>query len=237
MLNNIKPENIKYIIHQGKKTTVFLLEGSTAETWLPLKDVYAYLPQDKFLNIQKGIVVNANQIVNISSGGIYTMTDGRIFQGRKRVLSEHKKIRKSLGLESPPSPSDEYKPPLGLLEKCTLLDEMPIAFCIIELVFDENGHGVDFVFRYCNDAMTDVEGVPVSEMINRSFYEVFKNGDRKWLVAYADVALNGKTRIMTDYSPEIDKQLTIYCYQPIPGYCACILIPSASEARTVQTEN
>lgn len=59
---------------------------------------------------------------------------------------------------------------------------MPIAFCVIELVFDEKGHGVDFVFRYCNEMMADVEGMPVSEMINRSFYEVFENGDKSgWL--------------------------------------------------------
>ena len=98
--------------------------------------------------------------------------------------------------------------------------------CIIELVFDAEGHGVDFVFRYCNDEMAVVEGVPVSEMLNHSFYEVFENGDKKWLVTYADVALNGNKHILQDYSPEIDKTLTIYCFQPASGYCACVLIPS-----------
>ena len=74
--------------------------------------------------------------------------------------------------------------------------------------------------------MAIVEGVPVSEMLNHSFYEVFENGDKKWLVTYADVALNGNKHILHDYSPEIDKTLTIYCFQPAPGYCACVLIPS-----------
>ena len=224
--NNINVKNIKYVVHQNKKTTIYLIEGKNIETWIPMKDIYINLPQPDFLNIQKGILVNSNQIINISSDGIYTMTDGRTFQGRKRGLSEHRKIRKKLGLDSLTLASDNYVPPLGLLEKCTLLDKMPLAFCIIELVFDENGHGVDFVFRYCNEMMADVEGVPVNEMINRSFYEVFLNGDKKWLVTYADVALNGNSRTLTDYSPEIGKQLTIYCYQPISGYCACILIPT-----------
>ena len=71
-----------------------------------------------------------------------------------------------------------------------------------------------------------VEGITVSEMLNRSFYEVFENGDKKWLVTYADVALNGNKHILQDYSPEIDKTLTIYCFQPASGYCACVLIPS-----------
>ena len=124
-----------------------------------------------------------------------------------------------------PMPQAEFVPPLSFFEKCSILDDMPVAYCVIELVFDADGHGVDFVFRYCNKHMEVVEGIPVEEMLNRSFYEVFKNGDRKWLISYADVALNGVQRTLHDYSPEIDKNLTIYCYQPQPGYCACVLVP------------
>ena len=88
------------------------------------------------------------------------------------------------------------------------MDEMPLAYCVIELVFDEDGHGVDFIFRYCNKEMAVVEGVTVEEMLNRSFYEVFRNGDRKWLVSYADVALNGTKHTLKDFSPEIGKDNT-----------------------------
>ena len=48
---------------------------------------------------------------------------------------------------------------------------------------------------------------PVEAMVNHSFYEVLQNGDRKWLVAYADVALNGVQRVLhissrrTPYTP------------------------------------
>jgi len=38
-----------------------------------------------------------------------------------------------------------------------------------------------------------------------------------------DVALNGTKHILHDYSPEVDEYLTIHCYQPEPGYCACVL--------------
>ena len=63
---------------------------------------------------------------------------------------------------------------LPLLEKCSVLDDMPVAYCVIELVFDENGHGIDFIFRYCNKQMEVIEGVPVEDMVDHSFYEVFK---------------------------------------------------------------
>lgn len=140
-------------------------------------------------------------------------------------MSVHRKLRKTLFPESLHNSSEAFVPPLGFYEKCSILDHMPIAYCVIELVFDENGHGIDFIFRYCNQHMEVVEGVPKEEMLDHSFYEVFKNGDKKWLVAYADVALNGSTRTIHDYSPEIDKHLTIHCYQPEAGFCACVLVP------------
>lgn len=52
---------------------------------------------------------------------------------------------------------------MGFYEKCSIMDEMPLAYCVIELVFDEDDHGVDFIFRYCNKEMAVVEGVPVEE--------------------------------------------------------------------------
>lgn len=119
---------------------------------------------------------------------------------------------------------DKTKLPLEILEKCTLMDESPLAFCVIELVFEKDGHGIDFIFRYCNREMEMFKGVKIENMINRSFYAVFPDGDKKWLVPYADVAINGTRRIIHDYSPEIGENICVYCFQPQQGYCACLLV-------------
>ena len=221
----ISISDIFYLTRQTPHTIITLSDGQRIATTSPIKEISLYLPKEDFVNISKGIVLRKNQIVHISDEGIYTMTDGSEFQGRKRNLSQHKQIRQALGLVKNTT-AEEKELPLELLDKCSILNDMPLAFCVIELVFDSAGHGVDFVFRYCNDEMAVVEGVPVSKMLNHSFYEVFENGDKKWLVTYADVALNGTRHILHDYSPEIDKTLTIYCFQPYPRYCACVLIPS-----------
>ena len=222
---NIDISNILYLTRQNPLTKITFFDGKEILTAIPVKEIAIYLPDEEFVNITKGILLRKSQIVNISDDGLYTMTDGSVFQGRKRNISQHKQLRQALGLSKEQNEKAEKMIPLELLEKCSILNDMPLAFCVIELVFDANGRGVDFVFRYCNEEMAVVEGIPVSEMLNNSFYEVFENGDKKWLVTYADVALNGKKVILHDYSPEIGKDLTIYCFQPHPGYCACILIP------------
>ena len=210
-------ENILYIYRKDRKTVIRRTDGEEFALFVPVHSVLSALPESEFLNISKGTVVCRSHIVNISNDGVYTMSDGRTFQGRKRGMSSHRRLSAEIGLA-------ETKPrSLKMLEKCSLLDDMPLAFCVIELVFNTDGHGVDFIFRYCNAEMAVVEGVPVEEMLDRSFYKVFPNGDKKWLVAYADVALNGTKHTLRDYSPEIDKELTIHCYQTEPGYFACVL--------------
>ena len=223
---NIDIANILYLTRQNPHTKITFFDGKEILTAIPVKEIAIYLPDEEFVNITKGILLRKSQIVNISDDGLYTMTDGSVFQGRKRNISQHKQLRQALGLSKEQNEKTEKMIPLELLEKCSILNDMPLAFCVIELVFDANGRGVDFVFRYCNEEMAVVEGIPVSEMLNNSFYEVFENGDKKWLVTYADVALNGTKVVLHDYSPEIGKDLSIYCFQPHPGYCACILIPS-----------
>lgn len=217
--------DILYLTRETPHTVITLLDGRHIATTIPMKVLLESMPAGEFLNTSKGITLRKEQIAHISDSGVYTMTDGANFQGRKRNPSQHLKIRHELGLDAF-SKSSDHPVSLGLLEKCTLLNDMPLAFCVIELVFDEHGHGIDFVFRYCNDEMAVVEGVPVSEMLNHSFYEVFENGDKKWLVTYADVALNGTKHVLHDFSTEINQTLTIHCFQPCPGYCACVLIPS-----------
>ena len=223
---NIDIDNILYLTRQNPHTKITFFDGKEILTEIPVKEIAIYLPDEEFVNITKGVLLRKSQIVNISGDGLYTMTDGSVFQGRKRNISQHKQLRQALGLSKEQDAKAEKMIPFELLEKCSILNDMPLAFCVIELVFDANGRGVDFVFRYCNEEMAVVEGIQVSEMLNNSFYEVFKNGDKKWLVTYADVALNGTKVILHDYSPEIGKDLSIYCFQPHPGYCACILIPS-----------
>lgn len=229
----IHPERILSAYNTKDKVTLCFDSGEEAMAFIRFKDLLDILPKEDFVVIRRGTVVRKDAIVAIGNDGVYTMLDGRSYQGFKRSLVTHKKLRRELGLDKTLPLSEPIgevdlvtKMPLTLLEKCTLLEDMPVAYCIIEIIFDEAGHGIDFIFRYCNKHMAVIEGIPVEDMVNHSFYEVFKNGDRKWLVAYADVALNGAVHTLHDYSPEIDKYLTIHCYQPEPGYCACVLLLS-----------
>ena len=125
--NDLCPENILYLYRNDRKTVVHRMDGEEAALYAPLHSVLSVLPEDRFLNISKGIAVCRSQIVNISNDGVYTMSDGRTFQGRKRGMSDHRRLRAEIGVAD----TQPHSMNMSLLEKCSLLDDMPLAFCIL----------------------------------------------------------------------------------------------------------
>ncbi len=218
--NHIQIENIKYLTREDSKTCIHLLNDKTFFTYITIKDFFSSLEAHDFICVNKGIIVAKKQI-NFIEDGIYHMSDGSTFQGRKRTVAAHKRLNETLHQ----SIADNLQTVSDIQNRFSILDNMPIAFCVIELVFNNDGHGMDFVFRYCNRQMEVIEGKTIEEMMNHSFFSVFPNADKKWLVAYTDVAVNGNARYIRDYSPEIEKEIFVRCYQPLEGFCACLLSP------------
>lgn len=205
--------DVAYITREGRKSVLNLTDGTKLETFETIKRIIADDTTNNLECINKGVVVNMKH-VSLFEDNKFTMKDGTIFLGRVRATKKELAVVENI---INGNKNDKWV-------KYSILERMPLAFCVIELVFDKDGRGLDFIFRYCNEEMAALEGKPIEEMIDNSFYEVFKNGDKKWLVIYADVALNGTSRVIESYSPEIDSQLRIYCYQPEPNYCACALV-------------
>lgn len=212
--NRINVNEIMYMTKDGRKTVIHCANGRDIETFHTIKSLMGAMHGITFESINKGVVIAATYLKEVKNN-CYTMSDGRQFNGRVRV-SKTKKLQDERFLSSLCNTTT--------ISDFSVLDNFPMAFCVIEMVFDERGHGIDFIFRYCNAEMELLEGKKIGDMLGKSFYEIFENGDKKWLITYADVALNGNNRIVEGYSPEIDSNLKIYCSQPKPNFCACALV-------------
>lgn len=102
-------------------------------------------------------------------------------------------------------------------------DMLPFAFTDIEMIFSDDLHAVDWIFRYGNPALARLEKLPLTKLIGSSFSSLFSNMDSKWLKSYERATLYGETREIIDYSPEIDTYLKVICFPTFPGHCGCIL--------------
>lgn len=221
-------DDILYITIEGRKTKITKTDGSALRTNRSLKDVYADLPSNIFSSINRGIVVSKTYIKEEKSG-IITMTDGVQFKRRVRSdrLRENPQVVAAGG-------QDEVWTPCPVEELDSWLGNLPVPLCIMELVYRSRGGGAEFVVRYCNRAMEQLEHVRFGEVRDQPLTALKGLGNPKWLTVYADVAINGGVRTMEDLWDESGKFLRFQCYQPRSGCCALVLTDLTRENRLVQ---
>lgn len=120
-----------------------------------------------------------------------------------------------------------------------VFDASPLAICVIEVLLDAKGDPLDFAFVYANEALAKIEGVSLDELIGSRFFELFPNGDRKWLAAYYRAAFEGIPCELGSISSEEGKYFNVAC-SPAgkTGFATCVLtdIKARSLERARYTE-
>ena len=222
--NEIEIDNIKYIIRENGSTVIYTVDDRIIDTYLPLKDFREALPSERFLHPNKGIIANTAQVVDVSDG-CYLMADGRSFKYRVHNSRKHDSRLLMLGRQFEHiQQAEEEEKHDHVFEKFTVFDNMPTPLYVVELRMKETEFGADFIFRYGNKAMLELEGKELDQILGHEFYEVIPTANPKRLVVYMDVALNGSSRTLREYDQGKQAILTASAFQPMPGYCACMLM-------------
>lgn len=176
-----------------------------------------------FLKAHRGCLVSVMAIHNITDKINLNNGESLIYTIRKKkeimeqFQKKQKKIIRSFDPEGIPVTPEEYH------LHYQSFDEMPFAFTDIEMVFDDERHAVDWIFRYGNRALAKLEKLPLKKLIGSSFGSLFANMDSKWLRSYERATLYGETLEIIDFSPEIDTYLKVICFPTFKGHCGCIL--------------
>ena len=214
--------SVLYVLMIGKKAEIHVSGGKVYETRLGLGQLEEALGEG-FLKVHRGCLVSAMAIhditdtVNLSSG------ESLEYARRKRgaIIEQFRAIQRSVirgfSDDGIPGTQEEYRAHYASFE------ELPFAFADIEMVFDEQRHAVDWIFRYGNPALAKLEKLPLERLVGSSFGSLFCNMDAKWLRCYERAVLYGEALEIVDYSPEIDTWLKITCFPTFRGHCGCIL--------------
>ena len=218
----IPASSILYIIMKKQDAFVHVSDGSilkTRKTFAEFKEELG----EKFIRIHRGCLVSAmaihsvGELINLSNGDSLEYSA----QHREEIMEKIRENQRSIiiGLADNDNPEDNN----DYHEHYKCFDDMPIAFTDIEIMFDENSQAVDWIFRYGNEALAELENCPLEKLIGSTFGSIFKNMDSKWLKSYERAVLYGETLEIIDYSPEVDKYLRIICFPTFKGHCGCML--------------
>ena len=214
--------SILYVQMSGKNSEIHTVKNEIYKTRMAISQLISLLG-DNFIEVYRGCIVSAMAIHDITDR--IELLNGESLEYTKRRKSQiidrfryiQRRIVNSFPDDDIPSTKEEYC-------RCySSFDNLPIAFTDIEMIFDEQKHAVDWIFRYGNSALAEVEKIPLDKLIGNSFGTLFSNMDSKWLKAYERATLYGETLEMIDYSPEIDTYLKIISFPTFKGHCGCIL--------------
>ena len=221
--HSILQEDIKYIIRENGETVVCTIDGRSISTYHPVKEFREALPVEEFLCPNKGIIIAASQIVGVKDG-YYETADGRRFKYRVHNSQLHDSRLLMLGRQfehALPAPSRRNS--ADLASHFTVFDKMPLPVCVLELDMATDSFSAEFVLRYCNQASLEFAGVERGVAEDQNLSRFFPAMDPKWQVVFMDVALNDSIRSIVHYDKARDLFLKVHCYQPMQGYCACVL--------------
>ncbi len=93
---------------------------------------------------------------------------------------------------------------------CALFDALEEAFCVIEMIFDDEGAAVDYRFvelnRACADH-TDMRGV-----LGRTIREVQPDVEPRWIETYGEVARSGEPIRFIDEAQPLRRWFDVYAW-------------------------
>ena len=213
---------ILYILVVGKHTQIHISGGKVYAIRMPLTKLEKDLGDD-FIKVHRGCLVSVMAIhditntINLNNGESLEYTTRKKNQIIEQLHAKQKSIIDSLYSSGVPETEEEY------FKYYSSFDNMPFAFTDIEMVFNDEKHAVDWIFRYGNAALSKLEKLPLQVLIGNTFGSLFSNMDAKWLKNYERTALYNETIEMIDFSPEIDTYLKVISFPTFKGHCGCIL--------------
>lgn len=213
---------ILYVIMSGNNADIHASGGTVYTARMTFSQIEEALG-DNFIRIHRGGMVAAKAIHEINDKIYLNNGEALEYAGRRKqeIIDKLHEIQRRviMGFMKDGIPHTEE----DCREYYSSFENMPFAFTDIELVFNDEIHAVDWIFRYGNAALSRLEKVSLDKLIGHSFKSVFPNMDSKWLRAYERATLYGETLEIIDYSPEIDTYLKVICFPTFKGHCGCIL--------------
>ena len=125
------------------------------------------------------------------------------------------------------------------IEQCkTAYGQMPVAFCVIEVILDDAGMPADWVYRYANRSTEEVRNIPVERLLDYYFLQDVapELAEREVLLRqYYRAAYLQEHAEFHQYVENTDRYIKTICYPwEERGYCACILVDETAEVKAIQ---
>lgn len=220
----IPVDSIIYAQVTDKLCNIRLRDGQNYHLFLSISTLASLLPKDSFFQISRSCLISLKYFRKIDNTYV-TMSDGSRLPYSKRK----KNTLLTLFQKFASSYSDEildFQNPLNCASRFAGFNNSPVPFCVLQaLRLFPFSTQVDYIFRYVNQALADLEGLAPEEMLNLSARDVLGNDYIEAFPNFASAALRGGYGNLFVPARNSNQLLHVLTWQPQEGYCAYILAP------------
>ena len=111
-----------------------------------------------------------------------------------------------------------------------LFSNLNIAAALHEIVLDDKGNPVDFIFLEANSAYEEITLLKSEEIIGKKGSEVIPNLEERWSKTYGEVALSGTSKTIVDHSEYLNKYWEVKVFSP-QKFQFAVLLKDITEER------
>ncbi|HPJ12305.1 MAG TPA: LytS/YhcK type 5TM receptor domain-containing protein [Caldisericia bacterium] len=116
-----------------------------------------------------------------------------------------------------------------------LFSNMLEGFAYHQIVLNDRGKPIDYIFLEVNQAMQQFTGLKAEEIIGKKVTTILpgiQEDEVKWIEIYGEVALSGKSIIFEAYSKPLQKWFSISAYSFEKGFFATVFSDITSQKQT-----
>ncbi|WP_303866268.1 HD domain-containing phosphohydrolase [Acetobacterium wieringae] len=135
--------------------------------------------------------------------------------------------------------SDRYQAEIALKESeekhRLLITQMAQGLAVHEVIFDQSGNPVDFLYLDANESYEKLVGMKRKEIIGKTAREVMPGMDQQWIVKYGQVAMTGQPVRFEFYDRYVSKYFEVVAYSPRFKQFA-VIITDVTERKQAEQE-
>lgn len=122
-----------------------------------------------------------------------------------------------------------------------LFENMMAGFALHEMIYDGNGHPVDYRYLEINPAFEKLTGRKAETMLGRTIKELMPHTEAYWIETYGKVAKTGEPIAFQNYAQEIGRYFDVWAFSPAQDRFAVVFVDvteqkKADEERQILAE-
>lgn len=117
-----------------------------------------------------------------------------------------------------------------------ILNESHLGYAFHKIILDENNKPIDYEFIEINTAFENLTGLKRLDVLGKKISEVLpdiKNSEFNWIEFYGNVAINGGSEELEQFSEPLKRWYKVKVYSPEKGYFITTFIDITNERKQI----